>query len=225
MAKPKRANEAGPTGERVAANLTAIRIDRGMSQAELAERVVEIGRPMSGPVVSKTEKLDRRMDVDDLIAFAAALNTTPNRLLLAASADRAEDIDLTPGVRVTAYAAWQWATGEIALNFYTDPRNPKQQFLHERFGSSNEDVTTTDLFFDKSGRKFHEENRPHDVQDEKGFRINFAEINRHPDIAKLLMQVARAAVSRGLDPVVLFAAIEAFMFTAKTEEKPTNGQS
>jgi hypothetical protein len=188
-----------------------------MSQAELAERVAEIGRPMSGPVVSKTEKLDRRMDVDDLIAFAAALNTTPNRLLLQGSADRSEEIDLTPGMRVPAFDAWHWATGEVPLGFYEDPRNPGSQLIHKLF-SVDEDQLTVDVFHSKSGWKFHQENRPHDVRDERDFRINFAEIERHPDIAAQLMNVAREAVRHGLDALTLFAALEAFVFTAKTEK-------
>src|SRR5579875_2632397 len=81
----RREMEPGATARRAADNLAKIRSSRRMSQAELAGRVTQLGRPMSASVVSKTEKLDRRIDVDDLIAFAIALGVTPNRLLLPAS--------------------------------------------------------------------------------------------------------------------------------------------
>jgi transcriptional regulator with XRE-family HTH domain len=113
-ARPKRSNDMGPTGERVAANLAEVRNERRMNQAELADRVTELGRPMSAPVVSKTEKLDRRIDVDDLVAFAVALDVSPNRLLLASAAD-GEPVELATEVTVPARNAWLWAVGESYL--------------------------------------------------------------------------------------------------------------
>lgn len=107
--------EAGETGKRTAVNLAEVRDSRHMSQAELAGRMIEIGRPMSASVVSKTEKQDRRIDVDDLVAFAVALDTTPNRLLLTGGVDERRDVELTSEVRLSEMAAWRWANGEEPL--------------------------------------------------------------------------------------------------------------
>lgn len=75
--------EIGRTGERVAANLVKLRHDAHLSQRDLSERLSTIGRPLSPSVLSKIEKLDRRIDVDDLIALVIALDVCPNRLLMA----------------------------------------------------------------------------------------------------------------------------------------------
>jgi transcriptional regulator with XRE-family HTH domain len=115
----RRAIEIGAVGRRVAENLTRLRERRRLSQEALAGLVQRLGRPMSGPVVSKTEQLDRRVDVDDLVALAVALGVSPNRVLLPEVGDlsrREPDlVDLAPAVRVTAVDAWRWAAGDAPL--------------------------------------------------------------------------------------------------------------
>ena len=51
----------------------------------------------------------RRMDVDDLVALAWVLETTPNRILLTAKTD-SSNVDLTPNLSATAERAWEWAS-------------------------------------------------------------------------------------------------------------------
>ena len=65
MVKAKKGSEI------VAANLRRHRQDRGWSLAEASSRLGEAGHPMVGQVVSKIELGHRRIDADDLIAFAA----------------------------------------------------------------------------------------------------------------------------------------------------------
>jgi hypothetical protein len=57
------------------------------------------------------------VDVDDLVALAVALETTPNRLLLpSAEVEHASDMyQLTPSVREIPALLWAWATGEVPL--------------------------------------------------------------------------------------------------------------
>lgn len=52
----------------------------------------------------------RRVDVDDLVALALALNVSPSDLLLPPTAD-AENIYLAPTYQVSSGTAWQWAAG------------------------------------------------------------------------------------------------------------------
>lgn len=78
---PRRANEIGAMGAGVAENLKRIRSAQRMTTDRLAERMTELGRPMYANTITKIEKLQRRIDVDDLVALATALSVTPVQLL------------------------------------------------------------------------------------------------------------------------------------------------
>jgi hypothetical protein len=86
-----------------------------MSQVQLAAEVERLGRPMTGSVVGKAEQCARRIDADDLAAFALALDVTPNRLLLPGTASSEHIVEVSPGRWVTELDAWQWALGEKPL--------------------------------------------------------------------------------------------------------------
>ena len=105
--------EPGPTGLRVAANVKALREARGISVRGLAARMAELGRPLLPSGVGKIEQGQRRVDADELVALALALDVAPNRLLLPAGAGTADGVELTPEVTIaTEDAAWRWACGE-----------------------------------------------------------------------------------------------------------------
>lgn len=112
-----RIREPGPTSMRTAENLRRIRQQRGFSYAELARRLAKIGHPIIDTGLLKIEKGDRRVDVDDLVALAVALGTTPNRLLLPpCEAEHArERYQVTPVMTEAPPALWAWATGEVPL--------------------------------------------------------------------------------------------------------------
>ncbi|MCG3040263.1 helix-turn-helix transcriptional regulator [Streptomyces sp. S1A] len=97
----------------MAANIARLRKQRGWDQKELAARVTEAGRAMSASVISKTEKRERRVDVDDLVAFAAALNVTPAALLLP-HRDQGGPIEVA-GQPMPWGRAWRWMHGEAPL--------------------------------------------------------------------------------------------------------------
>ena len=105
--------KVGPTGQRVAENVKRLRGHlslRGFSAA-----LAECGRRIIPSGILKIERGQRRVDVDDLVALAAALGTTPNRLLLPEHADETV-IELTPTLRGgTARSAWEWAEGQHPL--------------------------------------------------------------------------------------------------------------
>ncbi|MFD5057422.1 helix-turn-helix domain-containing protein [Streptomyces sp. NPDC058394] len=98
-----RAIQIGEAGGLVAGQITAQRQQRRWDQAQLAARVTEAGRTMSASVLGKIESGHRRVDVDDLVAIAAALDV-PVAALLGSAADRAE--------RVPQYGAVETAVRE-----------------------------------------------------------------------------------------------------------------
>ena len=102
---------SGPTSERVADNVERIRKARQLNQKELSALLKGVGRPMLPTVVSKIERGERRIDVDDLVALALALNVSPMTLLLPPTAGD-EPVKLTDTYEVSARTAWQWAEGQ-----------------------------------------------------------------------------------------------------------------
>jgi transcriptional regulator with XRE-family HTH domain len=184
-----RAIEIGATGERAAANLAEIRKARHMEQAEVADRMNKLGRPMSAPVVSKTENHDRRIDVDDLVAFAVALGVTPNRLLLPGSVRDDDPVELLPEVRVSAMAAWKWATGDEPL-----PNGCAPSDLQMLISNDYE-------------RLFNWENRPHNIP-EPHFHDVGHDVRAHPELVRMLATVVTSAKESGLDLGRLLRLVE-----------------
>lgn len=138
------AKEPGPSSVRVAANLRRIRQDRGLSYAELARRLAALGHPILDTGVIKIEKGERRIDVDDLVALAVALGTTPNRLLLPGTDIPGGTVDhaLVPEIRDTRRRLWAWASGEVPLGH-------NAASVQTEYDIRNEEVV------------FTRENRPH----------------------------------------------------------------
>lgn len=110
----------GPTAIRVRRNIAALRRKRGFSLRELAARMKSAGRPLTATGIMRVESGARRVDCDDLMAFAIALEVTPIRLLLPGSADDEPDDRerghwLTSAVRGSFIQIWPWARGDEPL--------------------------------------------------------------------------------------------------------------
>ncbi len=73
--------QLGKAGDAARVNLARIRKMRGLSYAELARRLAQAGHPIVDTSLLKIEKGDRRIDVDDLAALAAALEVSAAMLL------------------------------------------------------------------------------------------------------------------------------------------------
>lgn len=124
--RTRRSNELGPVGERLARNVAEIR-GKSPSTYELARRLERLGRPILPSAITKIEAGQRRVDVDDLVALALALDVSPNRLILPGSADDTKWIQLTAEDNtVTERDAWLWARGEKTLfaGTHLDPPEP-----------------------------------------------------------------------------------------------------
>jgi transcriptional regulator with XRE-family HTH domain len=100
----------GPTAERVAKNIERIRKARQLKQKDLSDLLGRLGRPTLPTVISKIERGERRIDVDDVVAFALALNVSPLTLLLPPTSSD-ETVDLTASQEVTSRTAWYWGVG------------------------------------------------------------------------------------------------------------------
>lgn len=81
-----------------------------MTTTGLAEALKELGQPVPASGITRVEKGDRRVDVDDLIALSIALNVSPLTLLLPPSAGD-DPVKLTESLSISSRNAWAWAEG------------------------------------------------------------------------------------------------------------------
>lgn len=81
----RRAIEVGPVGRNVAENLSRLRAVRGLSTRQLSARLGDLGRKIPASGITRMELGARRIDVDDLVALAAALEVEPTQLMLSPS--------------------------------------------------------------------------------------------------------------------------------------------
>jgi transcriptional regulator with XRE-family HTH domain len=183
--KPRRTNEVGPAGQRAAQNLEQLREQSSLSQDELAAGVERLGRPMTRQIVSKIEAAARRIDLDDLMAFALALRTTPNRLLLTPTA-AGQAVEIAPGHQVTELDAWMWAEGERPLDRGFDAPPLQATDQGERV------------------HRFIRESRPHRTPDPPPADP----ITDHPEVAKAVVKLIREAHAAGIDVQPLHYAVD-----------------
>lgn len=93
--------EVGPTGHTVRRNIAFYRKQRRITLRELSTKMTELGRPMSNSSLSQIENGSRRVDVDDLMAIAVALNVSPKTLLVPHTSSADETVEVT-GIRAIA---------------------------------------------------------------------------------------------------------------------------
>lgn len=74
-------NPVGPTGKRVAQNVIQLREAQKMTYKDLSRHLSALGQPIAVLGLKRIETCTRRVDVDDLVALATALNVTPTQLL------------------------------------------------------------------------------------------------------------------------------------------------
>ena len=179
-----RAVERGPVAKRVAENVRALR--GRVTVRELSERLAKAGRPILPSGVVKIEQGDRRVDVDDLVALALALDVTPNRLLLTEGASMQTQIDLVPDLTISEDGAWAWATGDVLI-------------AHEYAG----DVTTPEYanIDNPHGimeriERFVRVNRPHDPRDTTDMRKLVPHKGTLRKLAQLVEELEEAGVPR-----------------------------
>jgi 8-oxo-dGTP pyrophosphatase MutT (NUDIX family)/transcriptional regulator with XRE-family HTH domain len=106
----------GPVGRYVLANLKELREVRGLNYKQLSERLTALGRPIPTLGLSRIERGDRRVDADDLVALALALEVNPSALLLPRNTHPRDMIELASDRQPElASDAWAWADGSRPL--------------------------------------------------------------------------------------------------------------
>ena len=167
----------GPTGNTCRENFTRYRLAAGLSYAELSRRMTELGRGIPPLGLRRIEAGERRVDVDDLLVLAVALDVTPNALLFPDVRGTEVIRDVTGTGLVTTDALWDWAYGQSPLPGRDGPRD-----LGDRL-------------------KFHARTRPRQMlTDAERFALRESWVQRR--LAELKGQADRAAdnpVTEGLD--------------------------
>lgn len=115
----------GMVAYRLSHNLRELRKELDVSTYELSRRLEAIGNPIRPNAITRIEMGDRRVDVDDLVALAIALNVTPNRLMmpnpLGISNNGFEMSVVVTGSAVADTAdMWAWADGDRPLRLQID---------------------------------------------------------------------------------------------------------
>ncbi|OKH65396.1 helix-turn-helix domain-containing protein [Mycolicibacterium mageritense] len=103
----------GPTSDTVRTNITAVREARNLNYTQVSEQLAHLGWTISAVGVRRIESGERRVDVDDLVAFAVALGVSPASLLMPNLATVvAKDVVPITGWKkpITATLVWRWLT-------------------------------------------------------------------------------------------------------------------
>lgn len=155
----------GPTGEAVRANIRQIRDAQGISGPELSERMGRFGRPIPPLGIHRIESGQRRVDVDDLVVLAIALNVSPASLLMPdlSTADKGDLVPVSGFPKpITASAVWRWlmalapivrGTGGTFLNAAL-PSWERDRRLAEIEAAAESGITYVEVF-DGEEREIH----------------------------------------------------------------------
>jgi transcriptional regulator with XRE-family HTH domain len=104
--------EIGPTGKTVSENVKRLYKAQGMNLNQLSERTEKEGRKLSVSALSLIATEKRRVDVDDLMTLAAALEVSPTELLGVGDIDLAQKIK-TIEAQLTEVKIGLTAAGEV----------------------------------------------------------------------------------------------------------------
>ncbi len=123
-----RGNDIGDIGRRVGERVRIVRRERDITQEDLSERLATLGRPMPTASIGRLESGDRRIDVDDLMALAYALDVSPLSLLLPFT-ERPDETFKPAGIgrEMEAVTAWMWAAGSDPTWYDSGNREYQEQ--------------------------------------------------------------------------------------------------
>ena len=106
---------AGPVGRQFIDNLRELLEARGLSHRRASAALEALGRPIPPLGISRTLDADRRIDVDELVAWAALLGVDPVTLLLPHHIGPDDVVELTPKMQQRARIVWGWMRGRWPL--------------------------------------------------------------------------------------------------------------
>jgi transcriptional regulator with XRE-family HTH domain len=177
--------QLGPTAQRVAVNVKRLRGERGLDLKGLSARLADLGQNIGVAQLSKLERAERRVDTDELVALALALEVSPNLLLLPHEEPTGDErVGLTPEVSVPWDSAWRWATGASAIPVYVS----QEAVDLDHWDGPPDDSPESRAYW------FSQANRPHDppiairLEDVRGRETEWAAVR----------EAWRAAINSGL---------------------------
>lgn len=94
-------------------NLHRIRSGKGLSRSTLAAQCAETGRDLPLIAVRRIEEGRRRVDVDDFITLAVALQVTPTDLLIPGTFGEDTSYQATARLAIPAGRARAWLGGSL----------------------------------------------------------------------------------------------------------------
>ncbi len=108
-------SELGLTALVVAANVRRHRERMGLGFAQLSRELIRAGRDIPPLGLGRIESGERRVDVDELTALAAAFGVCPATLLMPDFEDQEAMTQLTGTEKAQAQRIWSWLTGSYPL--------------------------------------------------------------------------------------------------------------
>jgi transcriptional regulator with XRE-family HTH domain len=101
------------TAATVSANVKRLRMKQNLGLRGLSKKLGEVGRPLGHSAVDQIEKATRRVDVDDLLALARALKTSPITLLMPVVDDPTATVTATGfDTKIGPAAFWLWLSAD-----------------------------------------------------------------------------------------------------------------
>lgn len=104
-----------------------------MTALQLSERCRDLGAPIHRSTITKIENGRPRFDLGELLVLAAALDTSPVRLVYPGPYD--QNVEVIPGVDATEFVAAQWFSALVyyRIIFDTDPDFDEVRAAAERW--------------------------------------------------------------------------------------------
>lgn len=130
------------TQQVVAKNIAERRNALGLSIAELSRRTQEAGHPLAALALRRIEAGERRIDVDDLTALAAILETTPVALLSPPEPNELsvhyleEKTSLSGTPALTPFEALTWINGALEAT----TTSARTQFYERKISTLTSDL-------------------------------------------------------------------------------------
>ncbi|WP_293012039.1 helix-turn-helix transcriptional regulator [Mycolicibacterium sp.] len=121
------------TSQRIGRSVAARRKELGMTALQLSERCRDLGAPIHRSTITKIENGRPRFDLGELLVLAAALDTSPVRLVYPGPYD--QNVEVIPGVDATEFVAAQWFSALVyyRIIFDTDPDFDEVRAAAERW--------------------------------------------------------------------------------------------
>lgn len=139
----------------VAANIERLRESQNLSYAQLSRRLDELERPIAPLGLTRIRDHQRRVDVDDLVALALALDVSPVTLLLPDASANGSAPVTKGGDDYPREQIWLWLIGHAPIDEPTKmlPPPPPRALYRWQLSATPDGVWGPFLEYDVSQEK------------------------------------------------------------------------